>query len=308
MGFKGKNIFGAQINRSFKAGSKIADVFTKFALLGGIWGISKLGKKEKVFNYAKHNEIIRKANLAEIANKSEDKRLLKEFIDRETVNNNCQFIHKIKMRLLNTLTLYYKNPTSSNLFNSMQTILEEKKDSAIKEYVKKECTACIEVLNLLKQYKDVDEVIIRIKSKYVTERTTKYNFTEKGNSVSTVKESLYLTPIEKSKVINNTSQSNEKQLLDEFSKRIQGNNPNPNCLILYTSATRIYTALITFYKQPQSSNLFYELTLILQDKISSVKTENIKKECRIAIEILNLLKEYQNADKVIKHIEDKYSN
>ena len=44
MGFKGKNIFGAQINRSFKAGSKIADVFTKFALLGGIWGITKLGK------------------------------------------------------------------------------------------------------------------------------------------------------------------------------------------------------------------------------------------------------------------------
>lgn len=308
MGFKGKNIFGAQINRSFKEGSKIADVFTKFALLGGIWGITKLGKKEKVFNYAKHNEIIRKANLAEIANKSEDKHLLKEFIDRETVNNNCQFIHKIKMRLLNTQILYYKNPTSSNLFNAMQTILDEKKDSAIKEYVKKECIACIEVLNLLKQYKDIDEVIIRIKSKYVTEKTTKYNFIEKENSSSTVKESLYLTPIEKSKVINNTVQSNEKQLLDEFSKRIQENNPNSNCLILYTSATRIYTALLTFYKQPQSSNLFYELTLILQDKISSVKTENIKKECRVAIEILNMLKEYRNADKVIKHIQDKYSN
>ena len=308
MGFKGKNIFGAQINRSFKEGSKVADVFTKFALLGGIWGITKLGKKEKVFNYAKHNEIIRKANLAEIANKSEDKRLLKEFIDRETVNNNCQFIHKIKMRLLNTQILYYKNPTSSNLFNAMQTILEEKKDSAIKEYVKKECIACIEVLNLLKQYKDIDEVIIQIKSKYVTEKTTKCNFIEKENSSSIVKESLYLTPIEKSKVINNTAQSNEKQLLDEFSKRIQENNPNSNCLILYTSATRIYTALLTFYKQPQSSNLFYELTLILQDKISSVKTENIKKECRVAIEILNMLKEYRNADKVIKHIQDKYSN
>lgn len=284
MGFEGKKIFGAQINRSVKEGMKIADVFTKYALFGAIWGISKLWRKEKTSNYAKHYEIIRKANLAEIANKSENKRLFYEFINTEIVNDYSHFINKIKIRLLDTLTLYYKNPTSSNLFDSLRLILEEKKESARQNYVKKECTICIEVLNLLEQYKDINKVILQITSK----------------------------PIEKhivnEKIISITSQSDEQQLLNEFSKSIEKNSANPNCLILDTSATRIYTALVTFYKEPKSSNLFYELKCILQDKISSVKTEKIKNECRVAIEILNLLEKYRNADKVIADIEDKYSN
>lgn len=284
MGFEGKKIFGAQINRSVKEGMKIADVFTKYALFGAIWGISKLWRKEKTSNYAKHYEIIRKANLAEIANKSENKRLFNKFIDTEIVNDYSHFINKIKIRLLDTLTLYYKNPTSSNLFDSLRLILEEKKESARQNYVKKECTICIEVLNLLEEYKDIDKVISQITSK----PTEKHIVNEK--------------------IISITSQSDERQLLNEFSKSIEKNSANPDCLILYTSATRIYTALVTFYKEPKSSNLFYELKCILQDKISSVKTEKIKNECRVAIEILNLLEKYRNADKVIADIEDKYSN
>lgn len=35
MGFKGRNIFGAQLNRNYRAGAKIVDNFTKGALLGG---------------------------------------------------------------------------------------------------------------------------------------------------------------------------------------------------------------------------------------------------------------------------------
>ena len=44
MGFKSRNIFGAQLNRNFKAGSKIADNVTKSLLLGGLVGADYIQK------------------------------------------------------------------------------------------------------------------------------------------------------------------------------------------------------------------------------------------------------------------------
>ena len=45
MGFKSRNIFGAQLNRNFKAGSKIADNVTKSLLLGGLVGADYVYRK-----------------------------------------------------------------------------------------------------------------------------------------------------------------------------------------------------------------------------------------------------------------------
>ena len=45
MGFKSRNIFGAQLNRNFKAGSKIADNVTKVLLLGGLVGADYIYRK-----------------------------------------------------------------------------------------------------------------------------------------------------------------------------------------------------------------------------------------------------------------------
>ena len=47
MGFKSRNIFGAQLNRNFKAGSKIADNVTKGLLLGGLVGADYIYRKSK---------------------------------------------------------------------------------------------------------------------------------------------------------------------------------------------------------------------------------------------------------------------
>ena len=47
MGFKSRNIFGAQLNRNFKAGSKIADNVTKSLLLGGLVGADYIYRKSK---------------------------------------------------------------------------------------------------------------------------------------------------------------------------------------------------------------------------------------------------------------------
>ena len=47
MGFKSRNIFGAQLNRNFKAGSKIADNVTKGLLLGGLVGADYIYRKAK---------------------------------------------------------------------------------------------------------------------------------------------------------------------------------------------------------------------------------------------------------------------
>lgn len=47
MGFKSRNIFGAQLNRNFKAGSKIADNVTKSLLLGGLVGADYIYRKSQ---------------------------------------------------------------------------------------------------------------------------------------------------------------------------------------------------------------------------------------------------------------------
>lgn len=47
MGFKSRNIFGAQLNRNFKAGSKIADNLTKGLLLGGLVGTDYIYRKSQ---------------------------------------------------------------------------------------------------------------------------------------------------------------------------------------------------------------------------------------------------------------------
>ena len=47
MGFKSRNIFGAQLNRNFKAGSKIADNVTKSLLLGGLVGTDYIYRKSQ---------------------------------------------------------------------------------------------------------------------------------------------------------------------------------------------------------------------------------------------------------------------
>ena len=47
MGFKSRNIFGAQPDRNFKAGSKVADNVTKGLLLGGLVGTDYIYRKNQ---------------------------------------------------------------------------------------------------------------------------------------------------------------------------------------------------------------------------------------------------------------------
>ena len=47
MGFKGRNIFGAQLNRNYRVGAKIVDNFTKGALVGGFLAADYVYRKSK---------------------------------------------------------------------------------------------------------------------------------------------------------------------------------------------------------------------------------------------------------------------
>ena len=47
MGFKSRNIFGAQLNRNYRAGAKIVDNFTKGALLGGFLAADYVYRKSR---------------------------------------------------------------------------------------------------------------------------------------------------------------------------------------------------------------------------------------------------------------------
>lgn len=45
MGFKSRNIFGAQLNRNYRAGAKIFDDITKGVVLGGLLGADYIYRK-----------------------------------------------------------------------------------------------------------------------------------------------------------------------------------------------------------------------------------------------------------------------
>ena len=47
---------------------------------------------------------------------------------------------------------------------------------------------------------------------------------------------------------------------------------------------------------------------ILKNKITKLKTDSIKKECEISIDILKLLKEGKDAETIISYIESKYQS
>ena len=97
-----------------------------------------------------------------------EKRLLDEYtnICQTKIGVEYMIIYTTAARLLNALTEYYKSPSSSNLFDGLQMILENKEVAAKSKHLKKGCIASIEVLGLLRRCKNVDEVVRQMLVKY----------------------------------------------------------------------------------------------------------------------------------------------
>lgn len=278
MGFKGRNIFNpfAKTDREVR---KMADNITKGIILGGFAGASALKKVV---------DRLRKAEIAQKASQSIEMHQLNSFLEECKKNNDYQIIYKVHIRLLNTITAYYTSPTSSDLFYELKNILRNKIDNLKTESIKKECEISIEILDLLEKQKDAESIISYIKTKQQNPNDAKW-----------------VDSIQKSKIITEISKSDERQLLNEYVNKYIAE-VNVKYMIIYTTSARLMMALNEYYKSPSSLSLFDALQKILENKIASVKSDKIKKECSASIQAIELLRNCNNVDEVIKQMIQMY--
>ena len=286
MGFKSRNIFNpfAKTDREVR---KMADNITKGLFIGGFLGVSAL-KRVASSQSANQQERARKTEMASIAMKSEEQYALDAFLNKCKEHNDNLLITKVSIRLYNALTAYYTSPSSSNLFYALQTILKNKITKLKTDSIKKECEISIEVLKFLEERKDAETIISHIEAKYQSSHNAR------GEDV-----------IQKNNIIVKLSHSEERRLLDEYVKKCDAE-LNVKYIIIYTTAARLMAALNEYYKNPIYSGLFDALQSILENKIASAKRNNIIKECRAAIEVLQLLREGNCVDNVVEQMCLKY--
>ena len=99
--------------------------------------------------------------------------------------------------------------------------------------------------------------------------------------------------------------SEEQYALDAFLNKCKEHNDN---LLITKVSIRLYNALTSYYTTPESSNLFYALQTNLRNKIAKLKTDSIKKEYEISIEVLKLLEDRKDPEAIISHIQAKYQS
>lgn len=288
MGFKSRNIFNpfAKTDREVR---KMADNITKGLFIGGFLGASAL-KRAVSSQSACPQDRIRKAEMANIAMKSDEQHILDAFLNQCKKHDNNLLITKIRIRLYNTLTTYYTTPEPSNLFYALQEILKNKIAKLKTDSIKKECEISMDILKLLKEGKDAETIISYIESKY-----------QSPNNANSAREDV----AQKNNIIAKLSNSEEQRLLDEYVKKCDAE-LNIEYMIIYTTAARLMNALNEFYKSPINSGLFNALQNILESKKASVKRKSIKEECNAAIEVLQLLREGNCIDDVVEHMCQKY--
>lgn len=288
MGFKSRNIFNpfAKTDREVR---KMADNITKGLFIGGFLGVSAL-KRAVSSQSACPQDRMRKAEMANIAMKSEEQHILDAFLNQCKKHDDNLLITKIRIRLYNTLTTYYTTPESSNLFYALQEILKDKIAKLKTDSIKKECEISIDILKLLKEGKDAETIISHIESKY-----------QNPNNANSAKGDI----VQKNSIIAKLCNSEERRLLDEYVKKCDAE-VNIKYMIIYTTASRLMNALNEYYKNPIYSGLFDALQSILENKIASAKRNNIIKECRAAIEVLQLLREGNCVDNVVEQMCLKY--
>ena len=112
--------------------------------------------------------LYKKNNIIAKLSHSEERRLLDEYVKKCDAELNVKYliIYTTAARLMAALNEYYKNPIYSGLFDALQNILENKMASAKRNNIKKECSAAIEVLHLLREGNCVDDVVEQMCLKY----------------------------------------------------------------------------------------------------------------------------------------------
>ena len=90
---------------------------------------------------------------------------IQTYIDRCNIEQISLEVIKANIRILNAMTDSYKKGYSELTNSILEQLLEEKINSAKRDFVKRECRLALDILNMLKT-QSVDDVIATLKQKY----------------------------------------------------------------------------------------------------------------------------------------------
>ena len=344
MGFKSRNIFGAQLNRNFKAGSKIADNVTKGMLLGGLVGADYIYRKAKQSRSQYRpltNHELQEFEELELA-------FAKPFkFTNAIIGQSTASLFALSFPILGAYLYCYEDwwmffsvlicgmielcllvPSSmliEDKINSQWIFSITNKDEQIKQikillWLSIITNAILIVLNsypFIVYYEGGILVTLMTMCLYFANggciyinakelRNINVRFDQNVNKFSR----LYNTKDAHNETKQPIVQSNDSVAIanngiEQIQTYIDRCNSEQISLEVIKANIRILNAMTDSYKKGYSELTNSILAQRLEEKINSAKRDFVKRECRLALDILNMLKT-QSIDDVIASLKQKY--
>ena len=350
MGFKSRNIFGAQLNRNFKAGSKIADNVTKSLLLGGLVGADYIYRKSQQprskhrpltthelreieelelqlatpFNFTKivifHSLLYVLAIVSPIVGAYlycyEDwymflsvlifgifelcltlpTMLIDVNMDSEWIFSKDNERQKSQVKIILRLSIITN--AILILLNSYPFILQI---SLFTPYPY-EGGVLVTIMTLFLYFINVGCIIENAKifrhiDKYFEQNISKFSEIRSHKDIHNSNDQLNVQANNISESVNNS--------IEQIQTYIDRCNSEQISLEIIKANIRILNAMTDSYKRGYSELTNSILERRLEEKINSAKRDFVKRECRLALDILNMLKT-QSVDDVIATLKQKY--
>ena len=344
MGFKSRNIFGAQLNRNFRAGSKIADNVTKSLLLGGLVGA---------------DYIYRKSQQPRSQHRPLTTRELQEFEELELsfakpfkftnaiIGQSTASLFALSSPILGAYLYCYEDwwmffsvlicgMLELCLLVPSSMLIEDKIDSQWK-FSATNKDKQIKQVKILLWLSIITNAILIILNSYpfvvyyeggvlVTLMTICLYFANSGCIYISAKElrninvrfdqniNKFSRLYNAKDVVNETGQPIEQyrdsstisnNSIERVQTYIDRCNSEQISLELIKANIRILNAMTDSYKRGDSELTNRILEQRLEEKINSAKRDFVKRECRLALDILNMLKT-QSVDDVIVSLKHRY--
>ena len=344
MGFKSRNIFGAQLNRNFKAGSKIADNVTKSLLLGGLVGADYIYRKSK--QPRSQYRPLTTRELQEIEELEQTLATPFKFTNA-IIGQLIASLFALGFPILGAYLYCYEDwwmffsvlicgmielcllvPSSmliEDKINSQWIFSTTNKDEQIKQikillWLSIITNAILIVLNsypfivyyeggilvtlmtmclyfanggcIYISTKELRNINVRFE-----QNVNKFNRAHNTKNVHNETEQPIEQPNDSSAILNNS--------IEQIQAYIDRCNSEQISLEVIKANIRILNTMTDSYKRGYSRPTNRILEQLLKEKINSAKRDFVKRECRLALDILNMLK-IQSIDDVIASLKQRY--
>ena len=340
MGFKSRNIFGAHLNRNFKAGSKIADNVTKSLLLGGLVGADYIYRKSQQsrFQYrpltTRELKEIEELELAlatpfKFTNAIIGQSIASLFALGFPVLGAYLYCYEdwwmfFSVLICGMLELCLLVPSSmliDDKIDSQWKFSATNKDKQIRQvkillWLSIITNAILIILNsypFVVHYEGGVLVTLMTICLYFANSSCIYISAKELRNINVRFEQNInkFSRLHNTKDVHNETEqpNNNSAILNNSIEQVQAYidrcNSEQISLELIKANIRILNAMTDSYKRGYSELTNRILEQRLEEKINFAKRDFVKRECRLALDILNMLKT-QSIDDVIASLKQKY--